>query len=194
MTRATIAGGAIVIVLILLALAADRWVREQDVDRAVVPSPAITTSTGPMASEGHQGFLYGCLTTNDDATYEGRLRFGGDEEAFWGNYFNGSKDKNPWVAHVPPEQLKERQLLKIFGLEIAHWERQIDVGRPFMARFGDIARIEANGRDLQVTLKSGTVFHLDRFAADDFADGIRVWDDMHGVVDFDKDFLSDIKI
>jgi hypothetical protein len=152
MTRSTIAGGAIAIVLILLALAAAHWVREQDVDRAAAPSPAITTSTGPVASEDNQGFLYGCLTTNDGATYEGRLRWGGDEEAFWGDYFNGFKDKNLWVAHVPPEQLKESWPLKIFGLEIAHWESQIDLGRPFMARFGDIARIEANGRDLLVIL------------------------------------------
>jgi hypothetical protein len=94
---------------------------------------------------------------------------------------------------VPREQLKERQPLKIFGLEIAHWERQIDVGRPFMARFGDISRIEANGRDLLVILKSGTVFHLDRFAADDFGDGIRVWDDKHGVVDFDEGQIRSIE-
>jgi hypothetical protein len=34
-----------------------------------------------------------------------------------------------------------------------------------------------------VTLKSGTVFDLDRFAANDFDDGVRVWDDTRGVVD-----------
>jgi hypothetical protein len=194
MTRSTIAGGAIAIVLILLALAAAHWVREQDVDRAAAPSPAITTSTGPVASEDNQGFLYGCLTTNDGATYEGRMRWGGDEEAFWGDYFNGFKDKNPWVAHVPPKQLKESRPLEIFGFEIAHWERQIDLGRPFMARFGDISRIEANGRDLRVTLKSGTIFHLDRYAADDLADGIRVWDDRRGIVDFDEGRIRSIEL
>jgi hypothetical protein len=52
-----------------------------------------------------------------------------------------------------------------------------------MARFGDIARIDARRRDLRVTLKSGTVYHLDRFAADDLADGVRVWDGSRGVVD-----------
>jgi len=191
MTRATIAGGAIATVLILLALAlaAALWFREQDVDRS-----AVTTSSGPAVSEAHQSFLYGRLTTNDGVTYEGRLRWGGDEEAFWGDYFNGFKDKNPWVAHVPPEQLKESLPLEIFGLEIAHYESQIDLGRPFMARFGDIARIEANGRDLRVTLKSGTVFHLDRYAADDLADGIRVWDDRRGVVDFDEGRIRSIEL
>jgi hypothetical protein len=132
----------------------------------------------------YQGFLYGRITTLDGATYEGRLRWGGDEEAFWGDYFNGSKDENPWVAHVPLEQLpRERRPIEIFGFEIAHRERQIDLGRFFMARFGDIARIEARGVDVRVTLKSGTVFDLDRFSASDFDDGVRVWDGKRGVVD-----------
>ena len=37
-----------------------------------------------------------------------------------------------------------------------------------------------------MTLKSGTMFHLDLFAADDFADGVRVWDGRRGVVDLDE--------
>jgi hypothetical protein len=192
MTRSTITGGAIAIALILLALAAVYWVRRQDVDRSAAPSPAIATSTGPIAAEDHQGCLYGRLTTNDGATYEGRLRWGGDEEAFWGDYFSGYKDKNPWVTQVPPEHQKWSRPLKIFGLEIAHWESRIEIGRPFMARFGDIARIEANGRDLWVTLKSGTVFHLDLFDANDFDDGIRVWDDRRRVVDFKEKWIRSI--
>ncbi len=184
MTRATIAGGALAIVLVLLGLVAGRRDREQDVDPAIATAPAIPPATAAEAV--HQGFLYGRITTDDGATYEGRLRWGGDEEAFWGDYFNGFKDENPWVAHVPPEQLNERRRIEIFGVEIASWERQINLGRPFMGRFGDIARIEARGRDIRVTLKSGTVFDLDRFSADDLADGVRVWDARRGVVDFDE--------
>ena len=52
-----------------------------------------------------------------------------------------------------------------------------------MARFGDIARIDPRGRDIQITLKSGTVFHINRFGADDMNDGVRVWDSVHGIVD-----------
>ena len=181
MTRATIAGGAFIIALVLLAVAIGPRDRDQDVD----PAPAIPLST-VSSSEAHQGFLYGRITTDDGATYEGRLRWGGDEEAFWGDYFNGFKDENPWVALVPPEQLMERRPIEIFGVEIARWERQIDVGRQFMERFGDIARIEARDRDIRVTLKSGTVFDLDRFSSDDLADGLRVWDPRRGVVDFDE--------
>ncbi len=178
-TRATIAGGALAIVLVVLALAFGRRAVEQEVD------PAAATSTEAYA-EPHPSFLYGRVTTEGGETYEGRLRWGGAEEAFWGDYFNGAKDENPWVVHVPPEQLKERRPLKIFGVKIANRERRIDLGRPFMARFGDISRIEARGDEIRVTLKSGTVFDLDRFSADDLADGVRVWDRTRGVVDLDE--------
>jgi hypothetical protein len=90
---------------------------------------------------------------------------------------------------VPPERLpKERRpIVKIFGVEMFHRERPVDLGRPFMARFGDIARIEAHGKEVRVTLKSGTVFDgLDRFEASDFDDGVRVWDGRRGVVDLDS--------
>ncbi len=194
MKRATIAGGALAIVLVLLVLATGRRDREQDVDPGVATVPAALPPTAAAASEAQQGFLYGRITTDDGATYQGRLRWGGDEEAFWGDYFNGFKDENPWVPHAPPEQLKERRSIKIFGVQIVSQERQIDLGRPFMGRFGDIARIEARGRDFRVTLKSGTVFDLDRFSSDDLADGVRVWDPRRGVVDFDEWRIRSIEL
>jgi hypothetical protein len=55
-----------------------------------------------------------------------------------------------------------------------------------MARFGDIARIQPQGRNIELTLKSGSVFLLNRYAADDLADGVTVWDRTHGVVDLDE--------
>jgi hypothetical protein len=178
MKRFTIAGGAFASV-VLFALAAGYWVRKQQ------RSPA---ATPPAAEEdAHQSFLYGRISTLDGVTYEGRLRWGGGEEAFWGNYFNGARKENPWAAYVPPEQLpKEGRPIEILGVEIFYREHPIDLRRLLMARFGDIARIEARGRDVRVTLKSGTVLDLDRFSASDFDDGVRVWDDTRGVVDLDS--------
>ena len=189
-TKATIVGGALIVLVVLLALVGGRRGLKETLDQeeepAAVTSPSASLSTAETASEAQQGFIFGRVTTDDGAIYEGRLRFGGDEEAFWGDYFNGFKDENPWIADAPLEQLRERRPLEILGVEVFHWTRQVDLARPFMARFGDIARIEPNGRDLQVTLKSGTIFHLDLFAADDFADGVRVWDGRRGVVDLDE--------
>lgn len=189
MTRSTIAGGAFATVLILLALAVGYRALNQDVQPAVATSPAIPPPTAPaethLGAEAHPGFLYGRITTVDGATYEGRLRWGRDQEAFWGDYFNGVKQENPWLAHVPPERLpKERRPIKILGIKIA--QRESNVGRQLMARFGEIARIEARGREVRVTLKSGTVFDLDRLESSDFDDGVRVWDGRRGVVDLDS--------
>jgi hypothetical protein len=202
MRKAVIAGGVIAFVLVLLVLASaiGRWVLEQAGYPADATSAAVSPSTLlPVAeiqppTENHQGFLYGRIKTVDGATYEGRLRWGGDEEAFWGDYFNGSKDENLWIAHAPPERLKERRPIKVFGFKIADRLRQINLDRPFMARFGDIARIEARGGEVRVTLKSGTGFDLDRFSAGDIDDGVRVWDGERGIVDLDSRRIHTIEL
>jgi hypothetical protein len=147
-----------------------------------------------VTSGDHQGFLYGRITTMEGATFEGRLRWGGIEEAFWNDYFSGSKDENQWALYAPPEQLKENQPLEVFGIKILNREVDINLRRPFMARFGDIVRIEVLPRDIRVTLKSGAVFELDRRAADDLADGLRIWDDERGVVDFHETQLRLIEL
>lgn len=127
--------------------------------------------------------LYGRVTTVDGDLFEGPLRFGGDEEALWSNHFNGVRRSNIWVRYVPSELLPgERHSWRILGVEISVAPRKA-LKRPFLARFGDITRIEARGRDLQVTLKSGSVVRLDRYAADDFADGVRIWDRSGQIVD-----------
>lgn len=183
----------VAVVLVLVAFAAGRRALGPDVDPAAATSPFNAPSS--TSAKTHPGLLYGRITVADGTTYEGRLRWGGDEEALWGHYFNGSKDENSWAAHVPLErQPKERSSIEIFGVEIAKRERPFDLGRPFMARFGDIARLEAFERDLWVTLKSGTVFLLDRYSADDFADGMRVWDGSRGVVDLEEGLMRSIEL
>ncbi|HKV08396.1 MAG TPA: hypothetical protein VJ725_09675 [Thermoanaerobaculia bacterium] len=193
MTRAKIAGGTIATLLVLLALAAGYRALKWDVRPAAETSPAIKPSPAPAAAEtlpadeAQQGFLYGRITTNRGDVYEGRLRWGDSAEVFWGDYFYGVKDGNPWAAQVPRERLpKARRPIEVLGIPIAHRERQIDLGRPLMARFGDILRIEASGREVRVTLKSGTVVDLDRLESSDFDDGVRVWDGRRGVVDLDS--------
>ncbi len=197
MTRARIAGGTAALLLfalvVALGLVAVRLPRDLGVDADGAASPAVPRSPA-TSTAAHEGFLYGRVTTRSGAAYEGRLRFGGDEEAFWGDYFNGFKEENPWAADVPPERLTESRPVTVLGVEIAQRKRQLNLGRPFMARFGDIRRVAPSGRELAVTLKSGTGFVLNRFDADDFADGVRVWDDQHGVVDLGERRIRAIEL
>src|SRR5687767_9270483 len=145
---------------------------------------ALPPSPPAPADRADHGFLYGRVTTHAGGTYLGRLRFGRDQEAFWGDYFNGVKPKNPWAEQSQVPALTEKaRSLSIFGFEIPFGRARADLRRPFMTRFGDLARIESHGRDLRVTLKSGTTFDLAWGAANDFDDGVRVWDEKQGVVD-----------
>ena len=163
-----------------------------DLPRAAGEDPKAASHHAP---DSYRAALYGRIATVDGATYEGRLRWGGDEEASWGDYFNGAKDKNRWVDFLAPDQRpKEIRPISILGLRFAEREIPLDLGRRFMTRFGDVARIESAGRDVAVTLKSGTVFHLDRFEASDFDDGVRVWDAKKGVVDLDSLRIRSIEL
>ena len=162
------------------------------VDGTVTSAPALRTPDMPPAADGpaahaHAGFIYGRITRDDGGTHEGRLRWGGDQEAFWGDYFDGFKPGNPWQAYAPGEPGR----LEIFGFEIGG--TRPDPGRPFMARFGDIQRVDAHFRRVDVTLKSGTVVSLDRFAAGDIDDGVRVWDAARSVVNLDTRVIRTIQ-
>ncbi|MBK8594751.1 MAG: hypothetical protein IPN83_04035 [Holophagales bacterium] len=198
LTRARIATGAFALVVVLLGLAVGRRALERNAEPAAAQPPAppaLPASPPALAEEGQQGFLYGRVTTFGGATFEGRLRWGGGEEAFWGDFFNGARRGNPWVAQVPPGKVPVVQRpIEIFGIEIARREVKADLGRLFMARFGDISRIEAQGKDVRVTLRSGTVFDLDRLSASDFDDGVRVWDNRRGVVDLDSSLIRAIEL
>ena len=201
MTKTKIAVWVIGIVLFFALLAAvDRALKPEAAPApapppraaspAAAPAPAAAPGDAPKA-----GYIYGRVTVVNGATYEGRLRWGPDEEAFWTDAFNGVKHENAWATHVPPERLPKRSNQhKVFGIQIGHGERPIDLGRMFLVRFGDIARIEPRGRSVVVVLKSGTEFVLDRFSSSDFDDDLRVWDATKGEVDMDSAQIRSIEL
>ncbi|MHB1046461.1 MAG: hypothetical protein ACYC4P_10645 [Thermoanaerobaculia bacterium] len=198
MTKARVAGGVLAAALLLLALVfvvRHRAVAPGSSSRATPTIPTPSATAEPMEERDAQGFLYGRVTTLTGATWEGRLRWGGGQEAFWGDAFNGRKVENRWAAHVPADRLpRERRGLSLFGLEIGRRERPASFVRLFMARFGDLSRIEAHGGRVRVTLKSGAVVDLDRLEASDFDDGIRVWDARRGMVDLDSTRIRVIEL
>ena len=172
----TIIGRRAAIALAGIGLVAGYWTILQNAAESGPRPPARAVSTAVPAII-HSSFLHGRVTTVDGATYQGRLRFGGNEEAFWGDYFNAVKKGNPWAEFAPQNAL-----------------RKVDLSRPIMARFGDISKIEADGRHLWVTLKSGNRYHLARYGADDFADGVRIWDDHGNVVTLNERRVRSIEL
>jgi hypothetical protein len=143
-----------------------------------IPPPA-RTHGAPASSDG---FLYGRIRAVDGTAYEGRLRWGAGQEAFWSDSFNGYKHENPWVGFVPEEhRLEEHRPFEIFGIPFGNGE--LPYARQFMVRFGDLRRVEIGRRNVRVTLKSGTEWNLSRYSANELDDGVRVWDRDRGVVD-----------
>ena len=179
MRKMAIVGGASGLAFVLLG-----WGIYQLLVESLEPRPVKPQMASVPAEEDHPSFLHGRVVALDGTVYEGRLRWGRNQEAFWTDYFNGFQRGNPWGAYVASERLpKQKSSLGVFGLKIAAWDQPTDLGRSFLARFGDIRRIETEVRDLRVTLKSGTSFAIDRFGATDFDDGVRVWDPDHGLID-----------
>jgi len=192
MKRALFVGAMCALVIVFLVLVVRFRIEEIKANSA---TPSTDAPEAAEAARTQPGFLYGRVVTNDGDTYEGRLRWGGDQEASWGDYFNGTKVDNPWLASVPPGKLPTRpNSVQVFGLVLVRREVPIDTDRRFMVRFGDIARIDAKERDVRVTMKSGTAFNLDRTDASDFDDGVRVWDSTRGVLDLDSAQVKSVEL
>ena len=188
MNKTSLAAGFSITVVVLGALAVGYRALDRG-DEAVVrplriePTNLPTAPPAPASATRSQGFLYGRVTAKDGSVYEGRLRFGGDQEAFWDDHFNGVKPENAWAGHVPPEVLRgAKRPITLLGLEVGEHRHALELARPFQARFGDLTRIESDGRQVRATLKSGTTVDLDRLEAGDFDDGLRIWDRRRGVV------------
>jgi hypothetical protein len=95
---------------------------------------------------------------------------------------------------APADLPTERLSVGAFGVEIAGRNFALDLGRPFMARFGDIRRIRPLDGDIRVTLKSGSEFDLQLSGSDDLGDGLRIWDLDRGVVDLSERQINDVEL
>jgi hypothetical protein len=124
-----------------------------------------------------RGFLYGRITLGNGTVYEGRLRWG-EEEAFWGDFFDAAKDGSPYARYVPDNA---RESVKLFGLPVGI-RRSEEETRALAARFGDLRRIEiAGGRLATVLFKSGTRYVVKDGSNDVGSDAkITVWDGRAG--------------
>ena len=121
----------------------------------------LLTAVSPAAAYDTSGFIYGKITTERGATYEGRIRWG-NEEAFWGDYFNSVKEDRPF-DHLAKKDRGRREPIKIFGITIGvRWDEDYDASRMFKTRFGDIQRIEVGrGGEATLLMKSGREYDID---------------------------------
>jgi len=145
----------------------------------------------PAEAQNPEGFIYGEITTRSGETYKGRLRWN-DEEAFWGDFFNSTKEEPPFLDDVDRRDRERRQPIKIFGITIGvTWDD--DWGHQFVASFGDVERIEIErGERATVVMKSGSKWEVDG-GSNDLGGTIFVWDQSLGEVELDWDGLRTIR-
>ncbi len=129
------------------------------------------------------GFIYGTVTTDKGKKFTGTLRWD-DEEAFWGDLFNSAKQDMPWLDRYQDRKKRddEGRQINVLGRKIKlNWGHH-STGRQFVARFGDISRIEVLGGDeANLFMRDGTKVHVEGSANDVSAD-IAVDDDALGEV------------
>lgn len=138
--------------------------------------PATSATAAPARDS--RGFLYGRITTRSGSVYEGRLRWN-KEEAFWGDFFNADKRDLPDLKYLPRKERRRPKSVEVFGIPLGiHWGAEDRGGRQFVARFGDLRRIEAGkGDDATVVFKSGARYQVSGGSNDLDADTkITVWD------------------
>ena len=185
----------LLVFLAIILLVVGVWYVRQETGSSVDAGASIQNpdEIKAIASGSPGNTIHGRVTTNQGAVYEGRIRFGGAEEAFWGDYFNGVKAENVWVDNVPEKALSVRRPIEIFGLTFPGWEEEIDLVRPFMVRFGDIHTIEnLGGARIRVQMKSGRQTLLNANDLGDFDDGVRIWDMSQGIMDVDRNQIARI--
>ncbi|RMH15897.1 MAG: hypothetical protein D6696_19495 [Acidobacteria bacterium] len=147
-------------------------------------APAAAQVEAPLETHPEidtRGLIYGKVLTTRGETYEGRLRWDG-EESFWGDFFNGTKDELPFFDRIPDEQQRRSRPIRVFGITVgSRWERISD-RRSTMARFGDVAAIEPRRSDNVVLhMKGGDRIELDGGSNDIGAD-VEIWDRQRGEV------------
>ena len=94
------------------------------------------------ASIDASGFLYGVVETRK-GHFEGRLQWHRGD-AFWSDFLEARKEDRPYWSSVPVADRMRTSEVEVFGKTMTK-RHLASRGRGFMARYGDLERIEVHG-------------------------------------------------
>lgn len=166
------------------------------VKKLLLIASIICASTLNLYSQNDEGFIYGTVTTVDDETYTGLIRWG-DEEICWFDFFNSDKDGNEFFRDLTR---KERNKLEdkhshwgdnwgIFDIEVSDNE----FNHVFVCMFGDILKINITGRnDVLLTFKNGEHYELEG-GSNDVGATVNVWDEELGEISIDWKRIEEVE-
>jgi len=160
---------------------------------------AFVVSAMPAQAKDNAGFLYGTVITESGTEYRGFMRWG-KQESFWDDLFHSLKEDLPYVDEVEDLGLMDEDAqrgrggrIRVFNVRI-NWEDDgWGASRVFVARFGDIERLEITGdEDARVILRNGEEFDVSGYS-DDVGNTIRMRDDSLGEIDLKWDRIEEIR-
>lgn len=142
-----------------------------------------------------EGFIYGKITTIDDKTYEGPIRWG-KEEAYWLDIFNAGKERNENLRYLSSSERNELDSRQHHwgdwgGTYLRRWidwddDRDFDhdYTHQFACQFGEIKSITPSGRKyVDLEMQNGDKFSLKGEGYNDVGEEIRIMDPDMGEMD-----------
>ncbi len=144
-------------------------------------------------------FIYGTITTTDNESYTGQIRWG-KEEAFWFDHFNATKPENDNLKYLSREELDElnykdnQRNTKWYHNSWTGWNNwnnsSNDNTHVFECHFGDLQAIEPmRGDRLRVTMRNGDVIRLEG-GSNDVGATVRIYDEEMGTIKLDWDDIE----
>lgn len=137
-----------------------------------------------QAASQDEGFIYGKITTIDNKTFEGPLRWG-KEEAYWTDLFNASKRRNDNLRYLSNDQMRDLSRRNednhwfVRWVSDDHWFGDDDRRHThqFVCQFGNIKSIRPTGRNaVEVVLQNGDRLEFDGEGYNDIGTDVRVVD------------------
>lgn len=158
----------------------------------------LLSSFMPVYGQSDEGFIYGTITTIEDATYTGQIRWG-KEEAFWTDHFNAGKYDNDNLDYLSREEMEQlRESSDRWGDWNIRWGDD-DGGRnkylhQFVCQFGDMKEIAITGRNkAMITMQNGDRIKVSGEGYNDIGTKVRVMDDELGMVSISWSEIDNIQ-
>jgi hypothetical protein len=156
--------------------------------------------TVAAANAQDQGFIYGTVTTIDGSRYEGAIRWD-DEEVYWSEMFNASKDENENLKYLSANERDYLESRSDNDSYVSSWvnitwsdDDDNDFVHQFAVPFGYISLLEPTGRNaVEITLRNGKKFRLDGSGYNDIGSEIQVADKEIGVIAIDWNRIDKVE-
>lgn len=157
--------------------------------RLFIISIAMIGLTQALAQD--QGFIYGTVTTIDNKSYKGAIRWG-KEEVFWSDMFNASKIENENLRYLTREErdyLDERKSngwssSNVINVSWSDWDYDNDHVHQFATAFGNLRSLEVISRSrIAVTLQNGDEIEVDGDGYNDIGTKVNVFDEELGIIE-----------